>query len=55
MQWYSRIKYIRLMINNTSRYRLVDVKRTPRVFTNIVVLKTKVARNLRTNLNVFTE
>ena len=43
------------MISNTSGYRLADVKRTPRVFTNIVVLKTKVARNLRTNLNVFME
>ena len=55
---YSRIKYIRLMTNSISGYRLADVRRTQRVFTDIGVFNNKtnkVARNLRTNLNAFTE
>ena len=46
------------MTNNTSGYRLADVKRTQRVVKTVgYSTKTpkKVACNLRTNLNKFTE
>ena len=44
------------MTNNTSEYRLADVKRTQGVVRTVGYPKIKkVARNLRINLNIFTE
>ena len=41
---YSRIKYIRLMASSISGYKLANVERTQRVFTDIGIFNNKTKR-----------